>query len=170
MLLKAGLAAAATFLFLLLPAGSYGQGNVSVGTNIPPMSRGPGISRNAAPTPRPTSEEPRLASALASFNNDAQAKGEDVEIWKAISSQTKVAVKTLRQQRTATKMDHGELLMANSLASSSGNSFDKIVARRAKAGSWSQLARELRIEPAALAARVTAANLLLKKARHTRGS
>jgi hypothetical protein len=138
---------------------------VSVGTNIPPASGGSGISKKPpAATVLPNLEDPRLATALASLNAAAKAKGDGTEVWRAISAQARVSPKTLQQQRATTNMNHGELLVANSLAASSGKSFTNIVSLRAKAGTWSQLARTLRVEPATLAARAAAADAALRKA------
>lgn len=141
----------------------HGQGNVSVGTNIPPMSRGPGIVRPAAAPARSTTEDAALVSALARFNATAKAKGEGTSTWEAISAHANVPSATLRQQRASTKMNPGELLLANSLTSSSGNAFAKILALRTSAGSWTQLAKDLRTDPARLTARLNAADASLKK-------
>ncbi|MEO5720684.1 MAG: hypothetical protein ABIR71_04340 [Chthoniobacterales bacterium] len=130
------------------------------------MTRGPGISRPAtpaAPAARPISEDAGLASALARLNAEGRSRGDESAIWTAISTETKVPVDALRQQRAATSLNYGELIVANSLAARSGNNFNKIIALRATAGSWSQLARNLKIDPASLTARVSAANASLQK-------
>lgn len=141
----------------------HGQGNVSVGTNIPPMTRGPGIVRPAPAPARSNTEDPALVSALANFNAAAKTKGEGASTWEAISAQASVPAATLRQQRASTKMNPGQLLLANSLTSSSGNAFAKILGLKTNAGSWTQLAKDLRIDPARLAARLNAADASLKR-------
>lgn len=151
----------ATALIFAVATLVSGQGNVGVGTNIPPMSRGPGIVRPAAAPARSMAEDPALVSALAKFNATAKTKGEGV--WEAISAQANVPSATLRQQRASTKMNPGELLVANSLTSFSGNAFAKILALKTNAGSWTQLAKDLRIDPARLTARLNAADASLRK-------
>ncbi len=150
---------------LLLATGTlaHGQGNVSVGSHLPPMTRGPGIVNPPAASARSTTEDARSISALAKFNATARANNEGASTWNAISAQTRVSSATLRQQRASTKMSPGELLVANSLASESGNAFAKILTLKTAAGSWTQLGNDLRINPARLTARLQAADSSLQK-------
>ena len=90
-------------------------------------------------------------------------------IWNVVSTQVKVPVQTLRQQRSATRWNYGDLLAANALAAGSGKSFQEIKALRATSKGWSDLARKLRIDPAAVAAQLISASASLKKAK-TRGT
>ncbi len=137
--------------------------NVSVGTNMPPMTRGPGLVRPAVAPARSLAEDPALGSALAKFNATTRANGEAASTWEAVSAHANVPSATLRQQRATTKMNAGELLLANSLTSSSGNAFGKILVLKTSAGSWTQLAKDLRVDPARLTARLNAADASLKK-------
>lgn len=84
-------------------------------------------------------------------------------VWKAISAQTRVPESALRQQQVATKLNPGELLIANTLAARSGQSFNQIVAEHAQTRSWGTLARKLGVDPAWLASRVKTTNNSLGK-------
>jgi len=159
--------AAVLSCFLFVPPAN-GQ-NVNVGTNIPGMPRGPGVSQTPpAPSAPSKQEEPALLLALATLDKETRMMGEGPAIWDALSAQAKVPVSTLKQQRSTTKWNYGDLLVGNSLAIGSGNSFKQIVTLRAGANGWSQLARKLRIDPALIAARATAVTASLKQTK-TRG-
>jgi hypothetical protein len=86
----------------------------------------------------------------------------------AVSIQTKVPVEVLKKQRSASGLSYGQLLVANSLASGSGKSFDQILALRAKNRSWSQLATNLHISVKSIIARVNAADESVKYAESRR--
>ena len=146
--------------FFLTPSAS-GQ-NVNIGTNIPPMTRGPGMT-NPPPSVRPTTEEPGLTSALASFNLMAASQGKRLVVWTVLATETKVPEATLRRQQAQSSLGYGELLVAHFLAVQGRSSFDKIVAQRSAAGTWSQLARNLQIAPASIATRLAAARTFLSR-------
>lgn len=86
----------------------------------------------------------------------------------AVSIQTGVTVEVLKKQRASSGLSYGQLLVANSLASGSGKSFDQILALRAKTGSWSQLATSLRINPKSIIGRINAADESVKYAESRR--
>lgn len=161
--------AAAAFICVLVPRPAEGQ-DVRVGTNIPPMSRGPGITRSPAPSAQSTTEEPGLAAAMVSLNAEAASRGELPAVWNTVATHAQLPAKALRQQRAQTRLNVSELLVANSLAGKSGRSFGTIIALRAAAGSWTQVARNLRINLAPIKARLIAANTSLKKAKVGRPS
>ena len=82
----------------------------------------------------------------------------------AVSWQTKVPVEILKKQRTTSGLTYGQLLVANSLATGSGKSFDQILKLRAKNQNWSQLAEKLHVGVGSIVARVKAADASLKYA------
>ncbi len=82
----------------------------------------------------------------------------------AVSWQTKVSVEVLKRQQAATGLTYGQLLVANSIATGSGKSFDQILKLRAKSQNWSQLAEKLHIGVGSIVARVKAADASLKYA------
>ena len=82
----------------------------------------------------------------------------------AVSWQTKVPVEVLKKQRTTSGLTYGQLLVANSLATGSGKSFDQILKLRAKNQNWSQLAEKLHVGVGSIVARVKAADASLKYA------
>ncbi len=123
-----------------------------------------GETDNQSTTRLDTSEEnTKLGAAVASF--DAKA-ATTVEGWSliaaAVSWQTKVPVDILKKQRAGTGLTYGYLLVANSLATGSGKSFDQILVLRAKSQNWSQLAKKLHIGLDSIVARVKAADESLK--------
>ena len=76
----------------------------------------------------------------------------------AVSWQTKVPVEVLKKQQAKSGLTYGQLLVANSLATGSGKSFDQILALKAKNQSWTQLAEKLHIGVGSIVARVKAAD------------
>lgn len=148
-------AMAAAIACVVLPAAAQAQGPVMVGTNIPGMPRGTSVSPKAAAIASKSAEEPALALAMANFQ--AISKNAGPSAWQAVSAQTKVPVTTLKQQQGTTKLNYGELIVANSIASASRNPFARVVALYAESRSWSELARKLRVDPNLLAKRVVAA-------------
>jgi hypothetical protein len=76
----------------------------------------------------------------------------------AVSWQTKVPAEVLKKQRAKSGLTYGQLLVANSLASGSGKSFEQILALRAKTRDWSQLAENLHVSVKSIVARVKAAD------------
>jgi hypothetical protein len=76
----------------------------------------------------------------------------------AVSIQTGVKVEVLTKQRASSGLSYGQLLVANSIASGSGKSFDEVLALRAKSQSWSQLATSLHINPKSIIGRINAAD------------
>lgn len=82
----------------------------------------------------------------------------------AVSWQTKVPVEVLNRQRTKSGLTYGQLLVANSLASASGKSFEQVLALRAKTRSWNQVAENLRISVKSIIGRLNAADESVKYA------
>ena len=82
----------------------------------------------------------------------------------AVSWQTKVPVEVLKKQRAISGLTYGQLLVANSLATGSGKSFDQILKLRAKNQNWTQLAAKLHVGVGSIVARVKAADASLKYA------
>jgi len=64
----------------------------------------------------------------------------------AVAWQSQVPIRSLIEQQAKTDLSYGELLMANSLATKSGQSFDQIVAMRAKSQTWGELAKQLGVD------------------------
>ena len=139
------------------PTGSLlGRGAINAG------DQGDGRSSAAAVS---AAEKPTFRTALGDL--DAQS-ATVVEGWAligpAVTWQTGVPVETLKKQRAATGLSFGELLVANSLASGSGKSFNEIVRLKAKAQTWSQLAQQLNINIDSINARLRTASESVKYA------
>jgi hypothetical protein len=82
----------------------------------------------------------------------------------AVKLQTGVPTETLKRQREATGLTFGELLVANSLASGSGKSFNDIIAMKNKGQSWSEISQHLRINIDSITARLKSAEESIKYA------
>ena len=139
------------------PTGSLlGRGAINAGDQ--------GDGRSSAATVS-AAEKPTFRKALGDL--DAQS-ATVVEGWAligpAVTWQTGVPVETLKKQRAATGLSFGELLVANSLASGSGKSFNEIVRMKAKAQTWSQLAQQLNINIDSISARLRTASESVKYA------
>lgn len=81
-----------------------------------------------------------------------------------VSAQTGVPIATLKAQQAETGLSYGELLVADSLAVGSGNSFARILRMRSKTQTWAELSLRLRINPGSLVARARAASLSIDNA------
>lgn len=105
-----------------------------------------------------TGEDPAFRKAINAL--DAQAgkvmRGMGL-VPAAVSTQTRVPLRTLLAQQAETGLSYGELLVADSLAVASGNSFARILAMRAKTQTWAELSLNLRINPNSIIARAQAA-------------
>ena len=152
-------------LFFACPAG----GQTAVGTNMPVTGMTSGMGSPKAPVTKAiqSGEDPLLAPALAALDQEAKTMAEGPRLWEAISAQANVPVPTLKKQRSTSKLRYGDLIVANSLAARSGNRFEQIVSMRSQNKSWSAVAKQLRIDLAAITARVGAASAALKKAKTT---
>ncbi|MEP6936712.1 MAG: hypothetical protein ABI871_01450 [Chthoniobacterales bacterium] len=108
-------------------------------------------------------EIPVLRAAINSL--DAQA-GTIVQGWSliapAVAHQADVSLKILGAQRAKTGMSYGELLVANSLAKAGGQTFETILGMKGRAGTWGQLASQLKVNPDSIAARARAATESIK--------
>ena len=82
----------------------------------------------------------------------------------AVKLQTGVPAETLKWQRQKTGLTYGELLVANSLASGSGKSFNDILAMKNKGQSWSQISQSLRINIDSITTRLKTAEESVKYA------
>jgi len=80
----------------------------------------------------------------------------------AVSWQTNVPIHTLVEQQAETKLSYGELLVANSLAVRSGQTFHQVISQRVRTSTWGDLAKQLNVEPEFL---VTQANLAADRIR-----
>jgi hypothetical protein len=114
-------------------------------------------------------ENANLRKALTRL--DAKAT-KTVEGWSliatAVSWQTKVPVELLKKQRAMSGLTYGQLLVANSLASGSGKSFEQVLVLRAKSRNWSQLAEDLRISVKSIVGRLDAAGSSIEYAEYRR--
>jgi hypothetical protein len=76
----------------------------------------------------------------------------------AVAWQTETRMRTLIAQQAETGLSYGELLIANSLAAKGKESFDHIVAMRAKSRTWGELAEQLQVDLDLIVTRANAAS------------
>lgn len=120
--------------------------------------------RSAAATVS-AAEKPTFRTALGDLDGQSATVVEGRSlIGPAVSGQTGVTLDTLKKQRAATGLSFGELLVANSLASGSGKSFNEVVRMKAKAQTWSHLAQQLNINIDSISARLRTASESVKYA------
>jgi hypothetical protein len=82
-----------------------------------------------------------LDRTAAEINAHAKTPGEQIHVLTAISGETGVPVATLQAQQSQTRFGYGELLIANSLASATGKTFDEIAALKASGQGWGKIAK-----------------------------
>jgi hypothetical protein len=105
-----------------------------------------------------TGEEPAFRRAIDLLDGQSGKVMRGVGLVPAaVSTQTGVSVGTLAAQQAETGLSYGELLVADSLAVGSGNSFARILAMRAQTQTWAELSLKLRINPNSIVARAQAA-------------
>lgn len=110
-------------------------------------------------------ENTPLGKAVATLDAKADTVVEGYTLLPtAVSWQTKVPAEVLKKQRAKSGLTYGQLLVANSLATGSGKSFEQILALRAKTQSWSQLAENIHVSAKSIVGRLNAADDSLKYA------
>src|SRR5450432_4371155 len=84
-------------------------------------------------------EDPKLRNAVDSLDvlGMLPVKGFGL-VPAAVSWQTEMPMRTLIEQQAETGLSYGELLIANSLAAKSEESFAQIIAMRAKTRTWGE--------------------------------
>lgn len=90
-----------------------------------------------------------LERAAAHINAQAKTPDGQVHVLTKISDQTGVPVATLQTQRSQTGLGYGGLLIANSLASAAGKTFEEIAALKASGQGWGKIAKthDLKLGP-----------------------
>jgi hypothetical protein len=128
------------------PTGSHiGNGYASTYlTNIPARTIG--------------KENPNLRNSIHSLDGLGMLSVKGLGLLPAaVAWQTQIPMRKLIEQQAETGLSYGELLMANSLAAKSNESFDNVVAMRARTHTWGELADQLRVDPNYIVARADTA-------------
>ena len=102
-------------------------------------------------------DEADLNRAMANFNGMSKLAYAKTSTYGAVAAQTGVPVTKLIADRRATNLNYAELLVAESIAGATGKSVPAVVAEQAQGQSWAQVARQNRINPASLTARLQTA-------------
>ncbi len=100
-----------------------------------------------------------------------QNQGQDT-VFTSLSKQLNIPVDTLKAQQQSTNFGFGQLFIANSLASSSGKTFDQI-AQEFKAGKgWGEIAKENNVNVGKIASNLKHANreVMKERAEQARGN
>ena len=108
-------------------------------------------------------EEPQLREAINNLDGLGMmpVRGFGL-VPAAVSWQTDVPIRTLVEQQAETRLSYGELLVANSLAAKSRETFNQILSQRVRSSTWGNLAKQLNVEPEFL---VNKANLASERIR-----
>ncbi len=103
-------------------------------------------------------EDPALRTAVVSLDGLGMlpVKGFGL-VPAAVAWPAKLPLRKVIGQQAETGLSYGELLVANTLATESGESFAAVVARREKSRTWGELAKQLRVSPDLLVTRVNTA-------------
>ena len=102
-----------------------------------------------------------LDQAIKALNAQAQTDAGKKLALNAVSQETHVPEKTLQTHMTATHLNYGELLTAESLAQGSGKSVNAVVAMKQGKG-WADLSREVKIDPNSIVGRLQSATKLVQ--------
>lgn len=128
-----------------------------------PKVPNPGLTRLHAKTMTGENLPFRRAIDGLDAQSDKRVAGVDM-VAAAVSWQTGVSIATLKAQHAETGLSYAELLVADSLAIGSGNSFAKILRMRSRTQTWAELSLELRVNPGSLVARAQAASVSINNA------
>ncbi|MEO5755002.1 MAG: hypothetical protein ABIR38_09875 [Chthoniobacterales bacterium] len=110
-------------------------------------------------------DDSRLRDALDSLDGlgMVQVRGMGL-VPAAVAWQTQTNVRNLVEEQVETDLSYSELLMAHVLAEKSKESFNNIVALRARARTWGEVARQLQVSPEAVVIRSNAAATRIRAA------
>ena len=93
-------------------------------------------------------DDPKLQNAIRSLDSLGMVSVQGFGLLPAaVAWQTEKPMRAVILQQAQTGLSYGELLMANSLASQSNQSFGHIIAMRAKAQTWGEVAEQLQVDP-----------------------
>ena len=108
-------------------------------------------------------EDPKLRNAINRLDGLGMlpVKGFGL-VPAAVAWQTETRMRTVIVQQAETGLSYGELLIANTLAAKSKESFAQVVALRTKARTWGELAGQLHVDPDLLITRARIASLRIR--------
>jgi hypothetical protein len=109
-------------------------------------------------------EEPDLRAAINELDQLGMLPVQGFGLLpSAVAWQAKKPTHKVVEQQADTGLSYAELLMANSLAVESGNSFTQIIAMRAKTPTWGALARQLGVDTDLIIAKANAASQRIRE-------
>ena len=106
-------------------------------------------------------DDAALNQAISSLNARAQTDAGKKLALNAVSQETNVPEKTLQAHMTATHLNYGELLTAESLATASGKTVNAIIAMKQGKG-WADVSKEVKIDPTSIVSRLRSAEKLVQ--------
>jgi hypothetical protein len=104
-------------------------------------------------------DQTALDQAIKALNAQGQTEANKKFVLNAVSQQTNVPEKTLQKDMTATGLNYGELLTAESLSQASGKNLNAVLAMKRGKG-WADVSREFRIDPNSIVNRLRSAEKL----------
>ena len=107
------------------------------------------------------SDEAALDQAIKALNAQGQTDANKKFVLNAVSQQTNVPEKTLQKDMTATRLNYGELLTAESLSQASGKNLNAVIAMKRGKG-WADLSRDFRTDPSSIVNRLHSAEKLVQ--------
>lgn len=102
-------------------------------------------------------DEMDLNHAITELNGISKQQYARGATYGAVAAQTGVPIVRLMADRRATNLNYGELLVAESIAAATGKSVQAVIAQQSKGQGWSYVARQNKINPVSLTARLRAA-------------
>ena len=106
-------------------------------------------------------DQTALDQAIKALNAQAQTEANKKFVLNAVSQQTNVPDSTLQKDMTATRLNYGELLTAESLSQASGKNLNAVLATKRGKG-WADVSREFRIDPNSIVNRLHSAEKLVQ--------
>lgn len=98
-------------------------------------------------------EDAGLDQAIRNLNAQAKTDADKQIVLAAVSQQAGVPAKTVQSQMATTRLNYGEILVADSLAEGTGKKLADIVALK-KGKGWAEVSRELKVDPRSVLDRV----------------
>ena len=104
--------------------------------------------------------------AIASLNALAKTPADQKLVLSAIAQQTRIPDATLQSQMNQTKLSYGDLLVANTIAQTTKQKLDAVIAQK-QGKDWSAVASEHKVESSGITARLRNATKAVQAAQKT---
>ncbi len=122
------------------------------------------ISTVCAETGDDTKEVKKLQKEAAQLDRSAAQSSGNQVVLESLSGQLNVPVATLQAEQQSTKFGFGQLFIANSLAQSTGKTFDQVAQEFNSGKGWGQIANENNVKLGQVVSNLKRANHELRLA------